>query len=264
MADSHHTEHVERVGFSAPSGISIDRLRWGPIVAGLFVALAVLAVLATLGAAIGFSSVDYGDEPRNFGIGAGIWGAISALIAFFVGGLVAARTAATPVTSIDRDGSIRNDNGLLQGAMVWAVAVPLSMYLAASTAGSMIRGAGSALSTGVQATATASQNAIDRPESADRVANAANGREAVDAARQEGAAATQQAGEAAKAAGEQLQGVRQQAMNAVTPENVEATAEVGAKTSWGLLASMLLGLGASAVGGLIGGKSRTATVAVTR
>ncbi len=63
-----------------------DRVRWGAIFAGLFAALAVLIVLGVLGLAIGLSSYNAGQPAANFGVGAGIWGAISALIAFAIGG----------------------------------------------------------------------------------------------------------------------------------------------------------------------------------
>ncbi|HEX8324998.1 MAG TPA: hypothetical protein VF595_13925 [Tepidisphaeraceae bacterium] len=244
------------VGVSTRASSTVDRVRWGPIVAGLFVAMSTLVVLNVLGAAVGLSSADRTDSASNFGIAAGIWGAISALIAFFIGGLIAARTAAAPQRGMDREGHTQNDNGLLQGVMVWAVAIPLVTYLVASLASSAISTAGSAAATGLQTAATASQNMVSRPEGADRVANANSGGEAVDAARQQGAAATQQAGDAARAAGDQLQGVKQQAQEAVNPDNLEKAAGYGAKAGWGLLASMLLGLVASAIGGVVGGKSR--------
>ncbi|MGN6625952.1 MAG: hypothetical protein ACTHLN_04975, partial [Tepidisphaeraceae bacterium] len=102
-----------RTSVLARSGVSMDRVRWGPVIAGLFVALATLVVLATLGVAVGFSSADQNSSASSFGIGAGIWGAATALIAFFVGGMVAARSAATPVTAIDTHGHLKSDNGLL-------------------------------------------------------------------------------------------------------------------------------------------------------
>jgi hypothetical protein len=238
----------------------MDRVRWGPVIAGLFVSLATLAVLATLGVAIGFSAADRNDSASTFGIGVGVWGAASALIAFFVGGLVAARTAATPVTAIDTEGHLKNDNGLLQGAMVWAVAIPLTTYLAASAVGGAVGTAGRAVATGVQATATAAQGNLGNSDSANRIADAQNGRDAVERTKQEAVATTQQVGDAAKAAGNELKGVKDEVSRTLSPANLEAAAGYGAKASWGVLGSMLLGLVASSVGGLIGGKTRSATV----
>lgn len=98
-----------------------DRVRWGPILAGLFAALSTLALLSVLGVAIGLTAWDAGDPGTAFGIGAGIWGIISTLIAFGVGGWVAAATAA-----------VRGEtNGSINGAMVWAVAIPVMLFLAA-------------------------------------------------------------------------------------------------------------------------------------
>src|SRR5687768_350711 len=88
-----------------------DRVRWAAVFAGLFAALTTLVVLSLLGLAIGFSSYNAGEPLQNFGIGAGIWGAISAVIAFAVGGWLAARTAALAGRGI----------GALNGAMVWIV-----------------------------------------------------------------------------------------------------------------------------------------------
>src|SRR5437870_50739 len=100
----------------------VDRVRWASIFAGLFAAMSALVVLTVLGLAIGLSSYNAGEPASAFGIGAGIWGAISALIAFLIGGWLAARTAALP----------GRGNGVLNGAMVWLVAVPLMLFLLGS------------------------------------------------------------------------------------------------------------------------------------
>src|SRR4051794_29272532 len=118
-----------------------DRVRWGPIVAGLFCSLATLALLSVLGLAIGFTAYDADDRLRSFGIGAGIWAAISALIAFFVGGMISARTSAMS----------GRDNGMLQGAMVWVVAIPLLAYLLTGLVGTAARTTNAALNTAAQA-----------------------------------------------------------------------------------------------------------------
>jgi hypothetical protein len=96
-----------------------DLIRWGPIFGGLFAALATLITLSVLGLAIGLSVFETNDPLGNIGLGAGIWGAVTALIAFFVGGWVASRTAAFSGPT----------SGILTGAMVWFVAIPLLIYL---------------------------------------------------------------------------------------------------------------------------------------
>ncbi len=55
-----------------------DRVRWGPIWAGLFTALTTLIILSLLGVAIGLTAVDpraaaQGNPPQGIGIGAAIW-----------------------------------------------------------------------------------------------------------------------------------------------------------------------------------------------
>jgi hypothetical protein len=99
-------------------GVPVDRVRWGPILAGTFVALTALAVLSVLGAAIGLSAYDRGDDPRTFAAGAGIWGLISMILAFGLGGWVTARSVAI------RGG----ENGLLNGFLVAAVGIPLMLF----------------------------------------------------------------------------------------------------------------------------------------
>src|SRR4051812_15476716 len=81
--------------FDVARGVPADRVRWGPILAGTFAALTTLAILTTLGAAVGLSTYDRGrDDPRNFAIATGVWGIISMVIAFALGGWMAARAAA--------------------------------------------------------------------------------------------------------------------------------------------------------------------------
>jgi len=108
---SYEKEHPVDV---AP-GVPTDRVRWGPILAGTFAALTMLAVLSAFGAAVGLSAYDRGDDARRFAFGAGIWGAITTLIAFGFGGWLAARSAAVR----------GSDAGLLNGFMVAGVGVPL-------------------------------------------------------------------------------------------------------------------------------------------
>lgn len=128
-----------------PVVVPARRYAWGAIFVGLFTALSVMLVLSVLGIAIGLSSVDRNDDPRNFGIGAGIWGAISALIAFFAGGYAASWARPT----------ILEGNGMLQGALTWMVSIVLMVYLTAGTIGAVSRTAGSVAATGAEVGAQA-------------------------------------------------------------------------------------------------------------
>lgn len=203
-----------------------DRVRWGPIIAGIFTALSTLAVLSVLGLAIGASSFDPGDQARNFGIGAGIWGALSALLAFGLGGWTAARTAAVAGRS----------NGLLNGTMVWVVAIPLLLYLLSSGVGSLVNTAGRVAGTAATVAAPVAGEA----------ANEAANNPALQAT---AAAGAQGAGAAVQATAQALQN------EAADPANQEAAADAVGAGAWGTLASLLLGLGAAALGGYLGART---------
>lgn len=120
-----------------------DQVRWGPIIAGIAIALSTQLVLSALGVAIGASSLGDSGAPRTeaggVGIGIGIWSIVSLLISLFVGGWMAARTS----------GRMNRNTALLNGAILWASTLALSAWLlssgvsgafgvAASNAGSVI------------------------------------------------------------------------------------------------------------------------------
>jgi hypothetical protein len=87
-----------------------DRVRWGPIVAGVVTGLTTLLVLTVLGLALGLSALDSDTTAAQWGTAAGIWGGLSLLIAFFLGGWVAGHSA---TTAGEGDGPL---NGFLTGA----------------------------------------------------------------------------------------------------------------------------------------------------
>ena len=73
----------------------VDRVRLPSIIAGLLTTLSTLLALSVLGLALGLARYDGTSNDNALGLGVGIWGAISALIAFGLGGFVAARSSAT-------------------------------------------------------------------------------------------------------------------------------------------------------------------------
>jgi len=110
-----------------------DRVRWGPIWAGLLSAFFTLLVLSLLGLAIGASTVNAGQAAQgtgtqNAGSYSAIWAGISAIIAFLIGGYVAGRTAAV------------HERGwaALNGALVFLLALPILLWLASQGLGALI------------------------------------------------------------------------------------------------------------------------------
>lgn len=194
--------------------LPVDRIRWGSIIAGLFAALATLVVLSVLGLAIGLSNYNPGDPLRNFGIGAGIWGAVSTLIAFFIGGWLAAGTVATR----------GRGNGMLNGAMVWIVTIPLLLYVAGNSLGSILSTASSTVAGAAGPAAAAAATQPQAQATGQGLANAAQ------------ATATVVAGQLA------------------SPSNQQAIANAGSSTAWGTLTALLVGLIAAALGGLVGAR----------
>lgn len=207
----------------------VDKVRWGPVLAGLFAALSTLATLTVLGLAIGAQAFDPNDQASSFGLGAGIWAAISALIAFGIGGWFAARTAAVPGRSA----------GILNGAMVWFVAIPLLLYGITSGVGAIARTLGNVAGTAVTAAAPVAGSAANDPQAQ---ASAAAG-----------------VGAAASAAGQAAQNLQQQAAD---PQNQEAVANTIADNAWRTLLSLGLAAAAAIGGGYLG--SRAPTVATRR
>ncbi|MBW4605041.1 MAG: hypothetical protein KME29_37215 [Calothrix sp. FI2-JRJ7] len=103
-----------------------DRVRWGPIISGLVVALATQLVLSALFGAIGAGSVENSGAPRTISSGVasnvGIGSIIGLLISLFTGGWVTARAC----------GPMSRSTAILNGAILWATTLALSSWLIAS------------------------------------------------------------------------------------------------------------------------------------
>lgn len=202
-----------------------DRVRWASVLAGLFTVLAALVFFTVLGLALGLSSFD-ANNPRSFGIGAGIYGIASALIAFALGGFIAARTAAVTGTS----------NGVLQAGMVWIVTIALIVNFIGSGIGTLLNVAGGVTNTAINAASNVAGDA----------AEAVAENPALQATAVEGATQVAPALEAtAGAVGEQVQ----EQLDNVTPAQVEQAVQNVSPAAWWALA----GLGVSAAAALLGG-----------
>lgn len=120
------------------------RISWGAILAGVVIALVVQLVLGILGIAIGASTIDPLAEANpvsGIGVGAGIWFAVSLLLALFAGGYVAGRLAGVP----------RRQDGLLHGLLTWGLTTLLTFYLLTTTVGGLIGGTARVLGNGLSA-----------------------------------------------------------------------------------------------------------------
>ncbi|RKI51762.1 hypothetical protein D7X55_33400 [Corallococcus sp. AB049A] len=111
----------ERAGIIPAVPGSAYKLSWGAIFGGTFVALGVWILLYTLGLALGLSSVNPSDvgSAKSAGIFTGIWSVIVPLVALFVGGMVAARSA----------GIVDKGGGALHGAVLWGLTTLLGVFL---------------------------------------------------------------------------------------------------------------------------------------
>lgn len=116
-----------RTDYAVPQTINArvdyhDRVRWGPIIAGIVITIATQLILSALGAAIGLSVGASGTSPGAVGIGVGIWAVISLLISLFVGAWIMASTC----------GPMNKKSALLNGAILWAATLAVSGWLLAS------------------------------------------------------------------------------------------------------------------------------------
>jgi hypothetical protein len=128
-----------------------DRIRWGPILAGVVAGIAVLLVLSLLGIALRIST-PRSEISQTWGTGAGIWGGVTLLIAFFVGGWVTARSV---TTLSEADGPL---NGFVTGAAILSLLLWLATTTAAGVMGFFVV-AVATIAGGATATQAAAQNA---------------------------------------------------------------------------------------------------------
>lgn len=154
----------DRVSLTAP----LDRVRWAAVLGGLFTVLAALVVLTVLGLAIGLSTFD-ANNPSSFAFGASWWGIITAIIAFALGGFLAARSAAVAGPG----------NGILNGAMVWIVTIAVIVNLLTAGVGTLLGVASDAAVTAATVASPivgqAAQQAAENPAVQATVVDAAQG-----------------------------------------------------------------------------------------
>ena len=135
-------------------GRSPFHVSWGALFAGAIAALGVWVLLYALGLALGLSTVDPSDTDtiRRTGIFTGLWGLVAPLVALFIGGLVAGRSA----------GPLRRGSGALHGLIVWSLTALGGLVLVANMFGGAL---GSAVSVGKNVASKAiAEQAAGTPE----------------------------------------------------------------------------------------------------
>lgn len=142
----HNNGHHEREHHNGPElspvtpaedarTVLINKVSWGAVFAGVALALITQILLNMVGIGIGAGVVDATSAANNpaassFSIGAGIWWAVSGIIAAFVGGLTAGRLSGKPDTS----------TAAWHGLAAWAVTTLAILYLLTTTLSSIVGG----------------------------------------------------------------------------------------------------------------------------
>jgi hypothetical protein len=115
--------------------ITLSKISWGAVFAGVVVALATQLLLNMLGISIGAATLNpvEGDNPSamSLSIGAGIWFALSTILAALAGGYAAGRLA----------GILRESTAGWHGLTAWALTTLVIFYLLGSTVGGLLGGA---------------------------------------------------------------------------------------------------------------------------
>lgn len=124
-------------------------IRWGAVIAGVAVGISVQLVLTLLGIATGLSTVNI-TQGETIGTGPLLWAGFSMLVSAFVGGYVAARMS----------GLKRRADGVLHGAVSWAVTTIMFAVLATSIGGTLVSGVFNNMSQLARASAPSGESAL--------------------------------------------------------------------------------------------------------
>ncbi len=138
--------------------ILVNNVSWGGVLAGVVAGLVTQLILNLIGIGIGASTLNpmTGDNPSasGFSIGAGLWWAVSGIIAAFVGGYIASRLSGRPKAS----------TGAWHGLTSWALTTLVVFYLLTTAVGGLIGGAFNTVSGAIggvsHAVGTAAQTAV--------------------------------------------------------------------------------------------------------
>ena len=249
------------------------RVSWGGVFGGVLLAVGLLILLTALGAAIGISATDPGEtDAGTLGMGAGIYAAVSLLLALFFGGWASTRMGAVS------DGA----TSFCEGALVWVVSILLVGYAAASGIGMLAGGAFKMLGGATQAIGTVVQSqtggspdisgSIDQvlqklrdPNTASQIARATGMEpQQVQSALDETAQRVEQAKDIpGQAAQEATQGITRLMQEARSSGAIERKAEevkpAATKAAWISFIALLLSLVTAVFGAMTGRRERVVT-----
>jgi hypothetical protein len=131
--------------------IAPERISWGAILGGAVTALAVGTLLHSLGFALGLSAIDP-SNPSSFrasSIFTGVWSLVTAFLALFAGGMVAARVA----------GVVSRTGGAIHGLVMWGLTTIAGTFLIFNLLSHAISGAASVGKTAIESGAAAAGQA---------------------------------------------------------------------------------------------------------
>jgi hypothetical protein len=149
MADIHHPDTPRARGdYDAPHtspttpaedarSIMLNKISWGAVLAGVAVALVTQLVLNLLGIGIGAATIEpaagVAENPSatSFSVGAGLWFALSGIVAAFAGGYAAGRLAGKP----------KESTAGWHGLTAWAFSTLVVFYLLTTAVGGILGGA---------------------------------------------------------------------------------------------------------------------------
>jgi hypothetical protein len=135
------TQVMPAVEYASPPGDYAARpslVAWGALIAGVVAAMAVQMLLTVLGLAVGMSIPGTTGTAEGMTIGAGIWWAVSGIIALFVGGWVAGWLSLGRRAYPTREHQYQ---GMLYGFLTWATVTALSIVLVAGLGAPIAGGA---------------------------------------------------------------------------------------------------------------------------
>lgn len=136
--------------------VLINRVSWGAVLAGVVISLVAQLILNMIGVGVGLATLDpgTGDNPsaEAFSMGAGIWWAVSGIIASLLGGFTAGRLSGQP----------KESTASWHGLTTWAVATLAVVYLLTSALGNVMGGAMNTLTRTAPAVAQASGGSLDQ------------------------------------------------------------------------------------------------------